>query len=120
MAQLNLPAKAARSDSGAAWKVLEFRSIRNERIARIFALRDCGEIDAVRKLEGDVFQTMNGEVNAPIEECFVEFFGEEAFAADLGQRDVENFVARSFDGNEVNDEAGPYLLELRLGPICLP
>jgi hypothetical protein len=120
MAKLNLPPKAAGSDPGVAWKVLEFCSIRHKRIARIFALRDCGEIDALGKLEGDVFQTMNGKINAPIEECFVEFFGKEAFAADLGQRDVENFVARGFYGNEVNDEAGPSLLELRFGPICLP
>jgi hypothetical protein len=120
MAQLNLPAKAAGSDPGAAWKVLEFRPIRDERIARIFALGNCGKIDALRKLEGDVFETMNGDVNTPIEECFVEFFGEEAFAADLGKRDVENFVASGFDGNEVNDEARPSLFKLRLGPVCLP
>jgi hypothetical protein len=112
VANLNLPSKAAGSDPDAAWKVLEFRSIRDERIARVFALRDCRKINALRKLEGNVFQTMNGEVNAPIEKCFVDFFGEEAFAANLGQWDVENFVARRFDGNEVNDEAGPSLLDL--------
>ena len=74
--KLNLPSKAAGSDPGAAWKVLECRSIRDERIARVFALRDCRKINAPRKLEGDILEAVDSEVDASIEECFVEFFRE--------------------------------------------
>src|SRR6185369_15444014 len=102
MTQLHLPSKTTGSDPGAVGQILKFRTVRNERIARVLPFGNRSEVDAIGKLKRNVFQAVNSEVNAAIEKSFIEFFREEALAANLRQGYVENFVACSFDRNEIN------------------
>jgi hypothetical protein len=120
MPQLHLSSQAAGSYLGATWQILEFHAIRDERIAGIFTFWDSGKIDSIGKLEGDILETVNGQVDAAVQERFIEFFCEKTFAADFGQRHIENFVSCGFDRHEIHNQARPSLLELRLRPIGLP
>src|SRR5262245_910754 len=77
MPQLDLAAKTAGSDAGASREFMKHRSIGDERIARIFTFGNGGEVHAVGKLKRDVLQAVYGQIDATVEERFVDFFREQ-------------------------------------------
>ena len=71
-----------------------------------------------RDFRGQVFQTVHCEVHSFLGQRFLNFPGEHAFGADLGQRDIGNPVAGGFD--DFNFDLVSALLEQRLDVIGLP
>jgi hypothetical protein len=76
MAKLDLPAKTAGSDPCALRQLLQPWPVRDECIARIFALGHCGKIDAIRQLEWHILHTVNGKIDVGGEQRFVNFLRE--------------------------------------------
>ncbi len=68
-----------------------------QRIARIFALRDRGEDQARGQLRRHVLEAVHGQIDAAVEQRFLDFLGEKAFAADLRKRNILDLVAGGFD-----------------------
>src|SRR5262245_15671378 len=120
MPQLHLPAEAARSDPGLRRKLFEPRAIRYKCIARIFTFGNSSEIDSVRGLKRNILQAVNGGMGPPIERSLIDFVREKSFAADLGHRHIEDFIACGFDASTTDSQPWPSLLHLRLGPVRLP
>ncbi len=87
-------------------------------IARIFTLGNGRQHEAFGQFGGQVFQTVHGQVGAAVEQRFFDLFGEEALGADLGQRDVGDFVAGSLNDFDAALAAGGG--ELRGDPTGLP
>src|SRR5215470_6798959 len=63
---------------------------------------------------------MYRQIDASVEERFIDFFGEQSFTTDLGQRHIENFIAGRFNRNQVDGEVCPVSLQFTLGPVRLP
>ena len=61
------------------------------------ALGDGGDFESWGQFGGQVFQRVDGEIDASSGEGFFNFFGEHALGADLRQRDVGDFVAGGVD-----------------------
>src|SRR5262249_30997470 len=112
-------AQAAGSDCGARRKFLEFWSVRDECVPRDFPWRNGRNREPARQLKGDILQAMRCEIDAPVEQRFIEFLREESFAANLRKRGVENAVARCLDGNQFGGDAG-LTSDLILDPVGLP
>lgn len=66
---------------------------RHEGIARIFALENRAEREALGQLHRHILERMHGEIGAAIGERDFEFLHEQALAADLRQRAIENLIA---------------------------
>ena len=116
LAQLRGAAKRTGADLGAYRQIGQLAA--HYGVARIFALRDRGQHEAFGQFGGQVFQTVHGEVGAAIEQRLLDLFGEEALGADLGQRDVGDFVAGGLDDLDAALAAGGG--ELRGDPMGLP
>ena len=83
---------------------IEAQPLRNKGITRIFAFGNGGEDNPGRQLEWNVFQAVNGKIDAAIEQCLIDFFCEEPFAANLGEGHIQDLVACSFDWDELDIE----------------
>jgi hypothetical protein len=70
---------------------------RDQRIARIFAGRDRREDEARRQLGRDVLHRMHGEIGLAGDERFLDLLEEDAFAADLVERAIDDAVAGGDD-----------------------
>ena len=66
---------------------------RHERIARIFAFENRAEREAFGQFHRHVFERMHGEIGAAFGERGFQFLHEQALAADLRQRAIENLIA---------------------------
>jgi hypothetical protein len=87
-------------------------------IARIFPRRNRGQHQARRQLRRQILQTVYGQVGAAVQQGFLDFLGEQAFCAYLGERYVGNLVAGGFDNFDAGGVAqGGQLL---LDPMRLP
>ena len=94
LAQLRLAAQARRSDARAARQPGEIEIvIGHERVARILALGDRREREAVGHVHRHVLQRMHGEVGAAVRHRQLELLDEEALAADVGERPVQHAIA---------------------------
>mmetsp|Transcript_15050 Transcript_15050/g.35640 ORF Transcript_15050/g.35640 Transcript_15050/m.35640 type:complete len:285 (-) Transcript_15050:548-1402(-) len=92
--QLRHAAQAGAADDGALGKLGERRIVvRDEGVARVFALQHGGEHEALRQLHRHVLQRVHRELGAPFGQGGLELLDEQALAADLGERAVENLVA---------------------------
>src|SRR5262245_47872287 len=120
MPQLNLASKAARAYFRRSGHILKLSTVGDERVAGVFPFRNRSEVESFGKLKRDVFEAMDRNVDAAIEQCFIDFLGEESLAADIRQRHIENFIAGSFDGYELDVQARPTLFQFGLGPVRLP
>src|SRR5215471_13482288 len=120
MPQLHLPSKAAGPYFRRRGQILKPWTVRDERIARVLAFRDCSEVDAFGKLEWDIFQAVDCKIDAAIEQRLIDFLSEQSLASDIRQGNVENLITRSLDGNEFNVQPRPTLFQFGLGPIRLP
>ena len=67
---------------------------------------------------GRSFKLWHGEVHAVLGQRFLNFLGEHALGADLGQSDIGNLVAGGLD--DLNFDLVSALLEQRLDVIGLP
>ena len=85
--ELRCPAKAARADDRARRELRE-RATRpgHEAVANVLARRDGADHDARSILGREVLQRVDRDVDLTVEQCPLELGGEEALAADLGQR----------------------------------
>ena len=66
-------------------------------VARIFALGNGRQHQARGQFGGQIFQAVDRQVGAAVEQRFFDFLGEKAFAADLGEGDVGDLVAGGLD-----------------------
>ena len=117
--QLRLPPQAAGADPGPLGQF--FNAVvfaRAEHIARIFASCDGGDLKTRRNFRGQVFQTVHREIDALLGQRFLNFLGEHALGADLGEGDIGDPVAGGLD--DLNFDVVPALLEQRLDVIGLP
>lgn len=92
--QLRDASQAGGSDQSAARQggdVVE--PIGDERITRILALQHRGQLEAVGQMHGHVLERVNGQVRVAALERQLEFLDEQALAANLGQRAIEDLVA---------------------------
>src|SRR4030095_942225 len=120
MPQLHLPSKAARAYFRRSGQILKLWTVGDKRVAGIFSFRDRTEVEPFGKLKWHILKAMDCNVDAAIEQRFIDFLGEESLAADIRQRHIENLIASSFDGNELDVQARPTLFQFGLGPVCLP
>ena len=60
----------------------------DDRVARVFALGSGRDLQTSGNLRGHVFQAVDGEVGAAVEQRFFDLFGEQALGSDLLQRAV--------------------------------
>ena len=63
------------------------------------------QAEAVRDVRRQVLQTVDGQVDGAVQEALFQFCREQTFAADAGQRDIEDFVALRDDVLELDTGA---------------
>jgi hypothetical protein len=63
---------------------------------------------------------MNGNIDAARQQCVVNFFGKQAFTANICKWNIKDLVARSLYWHELHCEPGPLMLESRFDPVRLP
>jgi len=97
-AELRLAARTAATDFGFGGK-LEERGVfdGDEGVAGIGALGNGGDGEVGREFGGQVFEAVDGEIDAAFDEGLFDLFGEHAFGADLGEGDLLQPVAGGAD-----------------------
>jgi hypothetical protein len=101
--QLRLAAQAAGSNPGSLRQGSNaFVLAGTKYVAWILSRRNCGDLKALRKLGGQVLQTMHCQINAARGQCFFNFFGEHSFGANFGEGNVGDFVAGGLDDFNFN------------------
>ena len=70
----------------------------DEGIAAVFAAQGAGEHNTGGKFGFEIFKAVDCEIDAEVEQSFVNLLGEQAFTADFGQRAVLHGVAGGADG----------------------
>ncbi len=73
-----------------------------EYVVRMFARGDGGNLEIGSQLRRQVFQTMDGQIDAPVQQRLFNLLGEHSLGADLRQRHVEDLVARRLDNFELD------------------
>jgi hypothetical protein len=106
--ELDAAAQAGGADAGAGREVGEAAAVAgDEDVARVFAPRDDGgQAQTGGGFGGEIFVAVDGEVDAAIEECGLEFAGEKADLAGGGERGVGFAVAGGGDDFQADGEAG--------------
>ena len=74
--------------------------IRDESIAGVGPLEHTGELERVRQFHRHVLERMHRQLGATVEQREFEFLGEQAFAADVGERPILDLVATSGHADE--------------------
>src|SRR5207247_10789722 len=120
MAKLNLAAETAGSDSRAPAQRLERRTIRDESVTGILALRYCAKHNSRGKLEGNILHAVDSKIYSAIQQRLVDFLREQSLSADLRQRNIKYLVARRLDRHKFNSQGRPALFQLALRPVRLP
>ena len=69
----------------------------DDRVAGVLPLGHGGQHQSFGQFGGQIFQAVDGEVRAAIEQRLLDFLGEESLAADFGQRHVGDFIAGGLD-----------------------
>jgi hypothetical protein len=91
-------------------------------IAGIFPLRDGGDGEACGQFGWQIFQTVHSKIGASIENGFLDFLSEQAFAAggrtELGEGSIGDFIAGRLYYFDVALVAS--LDEASFHPACLP
>ena len=67
-------------------------SVTHEGIARVFALQHLSKLEAFGQVDRHILERMHRELRAPFFERGLELLDEQAFAADLRERSVEDLV----------------------------
>jgi hypothetical protein len=63
---------------------------------------------------------MDGDINSVIQQGLFDFFNKKPFAANFGKRDIQNFIAFGFDGNQFDIPGGIVFGQSRFDPVGLP
>ena len=66
-------------------------------VARVFALRNGRQHQAFGQFGRQIFQAVDRQIGAAVEQRFLDLLGEQALVADLGQRHVGDLVAGGLD-----------------------
>ncbi len=102
-AQLGEPAQAGGAHHRALRQGFERVETRaDERVTRVLALEHGGQHEAFGQLHGNVLERVHGQVGAASFKGHFEFFDEQALAAHLGQRAVEDLVALGGHAQQVD------------------
>src|SRR5262245_2487634 len=127
MTQLRGAAQTARADAGAPGQVLDriddvFAQVfaDDQRVAYVFAFGDRGDAQPVGQGGRQIFQAVNRQVDAMIEQGLFDLFREDALAADLRQRGLGQFIAGGLDDLDADDQPLVDFLEPVLHPVGLP
>jgi len=119
--ELALAAQAGGADAGAGRKVGQGSVTGgNEGVAGIFPLQDGGEMQAFGQFRRHVFDGVDREVRRSLENALLQLLHEEALAADLGQRRIQQFVAAGDHFHEFDFEAGMGRFEAGRHVLGLP
>jgi hypothetical protein len=96
MEELRGPAAAAGPDRGACRQLVEPETGScNQSVSRMSALEDGADAETGSALGWEVFQAVDGDVNAAVHQCGFQLGCECAFAAQLRQRRVQDTIAAS-------------------------
>jgi hypothetical protein len=91
--ELRLAAQTAGADPGVSPQLLDGGIPEGtQSIARILALGNGCNFESLGEIRGQIFQTMDTEVDLSGFECLLDLFSEHAFRANLRKRDIEDFV----------------------------
>ena len=72
----------------------------NDRVARILAWQHAGDLEPVRKKRRHVLAAVNGEIDLASQQRILDFFHEQALAADLREWRLAQSVAGRFDDDD--------------------
>src|SRR5690606_18252317 len=97
-----------------------FIAVGDKGILRVFTRTDYPQFQPFRELHRYVFHGMHGDVGAAIQHGGFQLFYEQAFAADFGQRHIQNFVALSGEGNQLNRQLRVQRQQTRFDVFSLP
>src|SRR5215510_9781492 len=120
MAELDLAAEAAGPYPGLGGKLRKRSNAGHKSITRILAFGYGADYDTRRQCKRHIFQAVNGDIDPPVHQCFIELFGKETLTADFRQRHIENFVAGRFDREELYVKIRPAAFQCGPDPIRLP
>ena len=94
--------------------------VADKSIAHNSTLRNGGEAEAFRQLCGHILQAVDGQVDFAVQQRGFNFFGEQSLAADLGQGDVQNFIAFGDDLLQTDFTVRILFLQTAFDVIALP
>jgi uroporphyrinogen decarboxylase len=110
---LGLTPQAGRAEDGAFGQIGDAPAVRRqESVTRVLARQHRGNLEAVGQPGRHVLHGVDGEIDPHLREGRLDLFGEEALAADLGERPVAHAVA---GGPDDDDLAGPRRRQVRIG-----
>jgi len=69
-------------------------------VSGIGAFRDGGKGELRSKFGGEIFEGVDGEVDATLFEGFLDFFNEDAFAVEVGRRDETGLLHAVAGGSD--------------------
>src|SRR5690606_41149817 len=85
-----------------------------EGIGPVFPFADGNQAKAFREFHGYVFHGMNSQICTAVEHGFFQLLDEQPLAANLGQRNVQDLVALSFDFDQLDGDMAVTPFELGL------
>ncbi|MNH09404.1 hypothetical protein D3C79_688580 [compost metagenome] len=119
--QLGLATQAGGADDAAGGQRLKaVETVGNESITRVFTLADAVQAQAFGEVHGHVLHRMHGDVGFVVQQGGFQFLDEQALAADLRQRRVEQLVATADHGHQGHQQTGVGLLEAGFDVFGLP
>ena len=96
-----LSPKRCGADNASGWQFGKgFGLVADKSIARVFAFQHTRKDDALRQPGRYVLHGMNSQVDAAIKHGVVYFPGEQALAANFGQRPIQDHVAGRLDNDD--------------------
>ena len=88
-------------------------------IGRVFPLGDAAEHQPLGQVGGQVLEAMDGDIGPIHQHLSLQFLGEQALVADLGQRHIEDLVALGGHGLDADLQARVRLDQLIAHPVGL-
>src|SRR5690606_38853386 len=121
MPELRLASQAGRADDAARGNLVDAHVIgRHEGVEWVLALQHGDDLEALRDLCGDVLHGVHRDVRPPFEHGALELLDEQALAADLGQRRVEDLVATRCHRHQLDGQARVVAAQQRRDMLGLP
>lgn len=84
------------------------------------AIANRGQLQTLRQGRGQIFQTVNGNIDLAGEQAVIKLFREKAFAAGFGNQHVERLIAARVDFNQLGFNFRKAALQGGGHPIGLP
>ncbi len=102
-AQLALAAQAGGTDHGTLRQLVDLvETVGDKRIAGIFPFADGVQAEPLRELHRHVFHGVDGDVGASFQHGSLQLLDEQPFAADFGERGIQDLVALGAHGNQLD------------------